>query len=70
MNIAIRQKTANDLQGYSQVPMILTVCSRYRAELVDGGLGGWIQNEEPINPLWEKDYDEVEHPTGWLKLGI
>ena len=59
----------NDLQGYDKVPMTLTVHSRYRAELVDGGLGGWTLNEEPVYPPYEKDYDEVEPPTRWLKLG-
>lgn len=70
MKIAIRREAPNDLQGYAQVPMILTVRSRYRAELVDGGLGGWTLNEEPVYPPWEKDYDAVEHPSRWLKLGI
>ena len=70
MNIAIRQETANDLEGYAQVPMVLTVRSRYRAELVDGGLGGWTLNEEPVVPPYEKDYDELGPPTRWLKRDI
>ena len=70
MNIAIRLETANDLQGYAQVPMVLTVRSRYRAELVDGGLGGWLLNEAPVVPRYEKDYDELGPPTRWLKRDI
>lgn len=70
MNIAIRQEMANNLQDYAHVPMVLTVRSRYRSELVDGGLGGWTLTEEPVCPPWEKDYDQLEHPTGWIKLGI
>ena len=50
--------------------MVFTVRSRYRAEFVDGGLGGWTLCEEPVCPPWEKDYDQVEHPTTWLELGI
>lgn len=70
MNIAIRQETANDLHGYAQIPMVITVRSRYRAKLVDGGLGGWTVNAEPVYPPYEKDYDQAGHPTEWLKLGI
>ena len=40
MNIAVRQEPALDLEGYSQVRMELTVRSRFRVEIVDGGLGG------------------------------
>ena len=67
MNIEYRQETANDIHGYAQVPIVFTVRSRYRAELIDGGLGGWTLNEEPVYPPREKDYDELEPPTRWLK---
>ncbi len=46
--------------------MVFTIRSRYRVELVDGGLGGWFLNEEPVDPPYEKDYDELEPPTRWL----
>ena len=39
--------------------MVFTIRSRYRVELVDGGLGGWFLNEEPVDPPYEKDYDEL-----------
>ena len=67
MNIQIRHETVDDLEEYGQVPMVFTVRSRYRVELVDGGLGGWFLNEEPAHPPYEKDYDELEPPTRWLK---
>ena len=70
MNIAIRLETANDLQGYAQVPMVLTVRSRYRAELVDGGLGGWTLNEEPVYPPYDRDDSELDSPTRWLRHDI
>lgn len=70
MNIAIRQETSNDLHRYAQVPMVLTVRSRYRAESVHGGLGGWALHEEPVYPSWEKDYDAAESPTRWLEHDI
>ena len=70
MNVAIRQETANDLDGYAQVPMVLVVRSRYRAELVDGGLGGWTLSEEPVWPQYERDDSELDSPMRWLKHDI
>ncbi len=70
MNIAIRQETANNLQSYAQVPMVFTVRSRYRAKLVDGGLGGWTLNEEPVYPPYERDDSELDSPTRWRKHDI
>ena len=70
MNIQIRQETLNDLEDYAQVPMVYTVRSRYRAEVVDRGLGGWILQEEPVDPPYEKDYDEPESPMRWLRRDI
>ena len=67
MSIAVRQESALDLEGYSQVRMELTVRSRFRVEIVDGGLGGWTLNEEPVHPPFEKDYDEHWPPTGWVR---
>ena len=71
MNIAIRLETANDLQGYAQVPMVLTVRAQYRAELVDGGLGGWTLNEEPVvSAIRQGLTDELDSPTRWLRHDI
>ena len=70
MSIAVRQEAALDLEGYSQVRMELTVRSRFRDEIVDGGLGGWTLNEEPVHPPYQKDYDEFWPPTGWVKHDI
>ena len=70
MNIAIRQETADDLHDYARVPMVFTVRSRYRAELVDGGLGGWTLTEEPVHPPYERDDSELDAPTRWLRHDI
>ena len=59
MNIQIRHETLLTLEEYGQVPMVFTIRSRYRVELVEGGLGGWFLNEEPVDPPYEKDYDEL-----------
>ena len=70
MNLAIRQETANDFQGYDEVPMVLTVRSRYRIDLVDRGLGGWTLSEELVHPPYAKDYGELGFPTRWLEHNI
>ena len=70
MSITVRQEPALDLEGYSQVRMELTVRSRFRVEIVDGGLGGWTLNEEPVHPPFHKDYDEHWPPTEWVKFDL
>lgn len=67
MNIQISQETVDDLEDYGRVPMVYTVSSRYRAESVNGGLGGWTLTEEPVIPAYQKDYDELGSPTRWLR---
>ena len=69
MQVTIREETVSELGRYSEVPMAFTVKSRYRAELIDQGLGGWSLIEEAVNPPYDKDYDEAEAPTRWLKHG-
>ena len=50
--------------------MVLTVPSRYRVELVDGGLGGWLLIKEPVVPPYDRDGSELDSSTRWLKHEI
>ena len=69
MPIEIVQQPTGALHGYSVVPISFTVDTRYRVDAVDGGLGGWRLTEEPVEPLYVKDYDDAddERPTRWLR---
>ena len=57
------------MEQYGEVPMVISVDSRYRVEPVERGLGGWHLVEEKVNPPYEKDYDADGGPTRWLKHG-
>ena len=63
--VRIREETVAELEQYRQVPIVFTVKSQYRAELIDQGLGGWSLIEEAVEPSYEKDYDEATPPTRW-----
>ena len=67
MDLQIREQTVADFEDYAQVPMVLTVGSRYRTELIDEGLVGWSLIEETVDP-YRKDIDEIDPATSWLKL--
>ena len=67
MTVEIREETAAALPEYSRVPIAFLVKSRFRVDLVRGGLGGLALVEEPVTPF-VKDYDanrEVPRPVGW-----
>ena len=49
--------SAELLRAYAEVPIAFMVKSRLRADLVEGGLGGWILTEERVKPPYVKDYD-------------
>ncbi len=57
------------LAEHGQVPIAFEVRFRYRADPVDGGLGGIALVEEPVDPPYVKDYDRTseEGPTRWLR---
>jgi GNAT superfamily N-acetyltransferase len=69
MNISIREETVRELERYGEVPMIISVESRYRVEPIERGLGGWLLVEDKVNPPYEKDYDEDGGPARWPKHG-
>jgi GNAT superfamily N-acetyltransferase len=57
------------LLEYSSVPIKLEVKSILQVELVNGGMGGMLLNEEQVERPYVKDYDSYgELPTDWPKL--
>ena len=54
------------LATYAEVPIAFQVRSRLAIEVVDGGLGGFLLREEPVDPPWWKDYDrDGNGPLSW-----
>ncbi|MYH18276.1 MAG: GNAT family N-acetyltransferase [Gemmatimonadetes bacterium] len=55
------------LAEHGHVPIAYEVRSRFRADQVDGGLGGIALVEEPVDPPYVKDYDQTseEGPARW-----
>lgn len=67
MSIDISVENTHVLSEYGVVPSAFNVESRYRVEVVDRGLGGWVLMEEEVEPPYMKNYDQVkgEGPTRW-----
>ena len=61
--------TLATLQEYGTVSIAFLVESRFKAEAVRNGLGGWLLTEEAVEHPWVKDYDalEVEGPSRWAR---
>lgn len=62
----IRLGSQSDLPAYAQVPIAFVVESRCRVEPVQGGFGGLVLVEEPVEP-YVKDYDAFpgDEPLSW-----
>ena len=69
MKIQIREERPEALSAYSQIPIAFLVESRFRVELVEGGLGGFTLIEEKLPTPYTKDYDADpnEGPSNWAK---
>jgi ribosomal protein S18 acetylase RimI-like enzyme len=66
--IDVVEESAAILPEYGHVPIAFWVRSRFRVELVCGGLGGLVLVEEQVDP-YLKDYDAIggEGPAYWLE---
>ncbi|MCX6034971.1 MAG: hypothetical protein NTV38_08340, partial [Chloroflexi bacterium] len=54
------------LDDYAGLPIKLEVKSRLQVELVDGGMGGILLRQIPVERPYIKDYDAYgEIPTDW-----
>lgn len=57
------------LGEYASVPIKFEVKSTLQVELVDGGMGGMLLRQVPVEKPYAKDYDAYgEIPTDWPKL--
>ena len=63
MPIEIRPISPDLLDQYIAVPIVFTVRSRLRVDLVEGGLGGIRLVAEQVDPPYRKDYDLDETPA-------
>ena len=53
--------------AYADISIAFTVQSRFRVDVLDGGLGGFHLTHELVSPPYIKDYDtdEGEGPAAW-----
>ncbi len=62
----IKQVGPESLVRYASVPISFQVRSLFRVTPLEGGLGGLVLVEEPVNPPYIKDYDALdETPITW-----
>lgn len=56
------------LSEYCAIPSLVDVRTTYDVREVDGGLGGIVMEERPVQTPWTKDYDSYgETPADWPK---
>ena len=73
MEIEISLAGPDCLPEYATVPSAFEVRALLRPVLLDGGLGGIVLREEPVQPPYLKDYDASEEggpehgPEGWAE---
>lgn len=68
MPVQIVEIGPDRLADYASVPIKFEVKSTLQVELVDGGLGGMLLHQVPVEKHYVKDYDAYgETPTDWLK---
>ena len=67
MNIEVREEPITALAEYARVPIAFHVRQVLDLAVQDGGLGGFVLVERPVDVPWMKNYDDVaaERPTGW-----
>lgn len=63
----ITQGNAELLAQYATIPIAFEVHSILQPELIDGGLGGILLRERPVERPYLKDYDVYETPLDWSK---
>jgi len=69
MQVQIIEIVPERLIDYASVPIRFEVRSILQVELVDGGLGGMLLRQVPVEKPYVKDYDAYgELPTDWPKL--
>ena len=68
MPIEFVQANNDHLMRYASVPISFKVRSRLRVTPIEGGLGGLVLVQEPVDPPWIKDYDVDEPPITWSSL--
>jgi len=69
MPVQIVEIGPEHLADYASVPIKFEVKSTLQVELVDGGLGGILLRQVPVEKPYVKDYDAYgEIPTDWPKL--
>jgi len=57
------------LEEYARIPIKFEVKTILEVKLVNGGLGGMLLREKPVDKAYSKDYDSYgETPTDWPKL--
>ncbi len=69
MPIKVIEEPITQVVEYGTVPMTFEVTSRFRLEPIHQGLDGIKLIEEPVDPPYIKNYDDVENerPVRWLK---
>jgi GNAT superfamily N-acetyltransferase len=66
MPVQIIEVGPERLADYARVPIKFEVKSSLQVELVDGGLGGMLLHQVPVEKPYIKDYDSYgETPTDW-----
>lgn len=69
MNLRILEEdvTADTLRAHGEVSIAFTAASRFRVDIIDGGLGGVRLVEESVDPPRLHDYDAIEgeSPLSW-----
>jgi GNAT superfamily N-acetyltransferase len=68
MPVQIVEVGPGRLVDYASVPIKIEVKSTLQVELMDGGLGGMLLRQVPVERPYVKDYDSYgELPTDWPK---
>jgi GNAT superfamily N-acetyltransferase len=66
--MAIERIDPGRLSEYCGVPTLVDIRTIYEVREIDGGLGGIVLEERPIETPWVKDYDSYgETPADWPK---
>ncbi len=69
MSVQIVEVGPERLADYASVPIKFEVKSILQVELVEGGLGGMLLRQAPVEKHYVKDYEAYgETPTDWPKL--
>ena len=69
MTVRIVEIGLERLVEYASVPIQVLVKSILQVELLDGGLGGMVLFQKPVEKPYIKDYESYgELPTDWPKL--